>query len=368
MRSWISALACLLVAGCAGQPASLLPRVDDRAARQEVERQNAIFLVDFRDKLIHATTVYAAIARANADQCPRTAYVHTGLLTASVADFRADQRDAARRIFGTAALESEADGPFVYWVLPDSPAERAGIQVGDRIVGLGGSPVGEGSRANERLGSLLRQLGAGGRAVHFTVQRGAVSLGIDLMPEQTCDYGIEVRRSDRINAFADGAGVAITTGMLRFATADDELALVLGHELAHNTLKHRAAMVQNSVTGGLLGATGALLATGPVGAVIGVGLAIQGATLGAEANSQDFESEADYIGAYFAARAGYDVDNAADLLRRFAVLDPGAIDLRGTSHPSTALRFLALEQTGAEIRDKRQTGAPMLPNPRQGVR
>lgn len=368
MRRWISALACIVVGGCAGQPASLLPRVDEVAARQEADKQNAIFLADFRDKLIHATTVYATIAHANADQCPRTAYVHTGLLTASVGDFRADQRDAARTIFGTAALESDADGPFVYWVLPDSPAARAGIRIGDRIVAVGGSTVGEGTRASERLAALLRQNGGRGRPIHFTVQRGTLPLAIDLMPEQTCDYALEVRRSDRINAFADGAGVAVTTGMLRFVTADDELALVLGHELAHNTLKHRAAMVQNSVTGGLLGAAGALLATGPVGAVIGVGLAIQGATLGADANSQDFESEADYIGAYFAARAGYDVDNAADLLRRFAVLDPGAIDLRGTSHPSTALRFLALEQTGAEIRGKRQAGAPMLPNPRPGVR
>ena len=162
--------------------------------------------------------------------------------------------------------------------------------------------------------------------------------------------------------------VAITTGMLRFVASDDELALVLGHEIAHNTLKHRNAMVQNGVAGSLLGIGGGLLAGGPVGAVIGVGLAIQGATFGAGANSQEFESEADYIGAYFAARAGYNVENAADLLRRFAVLDPGAIDLRGTSHPSTALRFLALEQTGAEIRDKRAAGAPLLPTPGQGGR
>ena len=342
--------------------------MEELAARQEVERQNAIFLADFRDKLIHATTVYATIARANADQCPRTAYVHTGMLTASVGDFRTDQRDAARRIFGTEALDADADGAFVYWVLPASPAARAGVELGDRIVALDGSVVGGGDKASQRFANLLRQHGGGGRPIRFTVQRGTLPLAIDLAPENTCDYAIEVRRSDRINAFADGSGVAITTGMLRFVATDDELALVLGHELAHNTLKHRAAMVQNGVTGGLLGATGALLATGPVGAVIGVGLAIQGATLGVEANSQEFESEADYIGAYFAVRAGYDVGNAADLLRRFAVLDPGAIDLRGTSHPSTALRFLALEQTGAEIRDKRHAGAPMLPNPRPGVR
>ena len=67
MRRWISALVCVVVGACAGRPASLLPQVEELAARQEVERQNAILLADFRDKLIHATTVYATIARANAD-------------------------------------------------------------------------------------------------------------------------------------------------------------------------------------------------------------------------------------------------------------------------------------------------------------
>lgn len=368
MRRLISALALLLVGACAGRSASLLPQVSEVAARLEAEKQNVIFLTDFRDKLIHATTVFATLAHANADQCPRTAYVHTGMLTASAADFREDQRGAARKIFGSTVLHPEANEPFVYWVLPDSPAAKAGIQVGDRIVAVGGAAVEPGEKASERLGALLRRHGRVDHAVPFTVVRGGTSRVLEITPENTCDYAFSVRRADRINAFADGSGVAITTGMLRFVASDDELALVLGHELAHNTLKHRAAMVQNGVTGGILGAAGAPVATGPVGAVIGVGLAIQGATMGAEANSQDFESQADYIGAYYAARAGYHVDDAADLLRRFAVLDPGAIDLRGTSHPSTALRFLALEQTGGEIRDKRLAGAPLLPNPRPGVR
>ncbi len=368
MRRLISLLACVLVGACAGQSASLLPQVDEVAARLEADKQNAIYLTDFRDKLIHSTTVFANIAHKNAEQCPRTAYLHTGMLTASAGDFRADQRDAARKIFGSASLHAEANEPFVYWVLPDSPAAKAGIEVGDRIVAVGGSSVGPDEKASEHLGTLLRQHGRADHAVTFTLVRGGTPMAVDITPENTCDYAFSVRRSDRVNAFADGSGVAVTTGMLRFVGSEDELALVLGHELAHNTLKHRSAIVQNGVTGGLLGATGALFATGPVGAVIGVGLAIQGATMGAEANSQGFESEADYIGAYYAARAGYNVDDAADLLRRFAVLDPGAIDLRGTSHPSTALRFLALEQTGGEIRDKRLAGAPLLPNPRPGVR
>ncbi len=96
--------------------------------------------------------------------------------------------------------------------------------------------------------------------------------------------------------------------------------------------------------------------------MVGLGLAIQGANYGARANSQDYESEADYVGTYYAARAGYNVENAADVIRRFAVLDPNAIHLRGGTYPSTALRFLAIEETAREIRNKQVAGGAVVPN------
>ncbi len=70
----------------------------------------------------------------------------------------------------------------------------------------------------------------------------------------------------------------------------------------------------------------------------------------------------------FAARAGYNVENAADIIRRFAVLDPNAIHLSGGTHPSTALRFLAIEKTAEEIRSKQVAGAPVVPNAVNGAR
>jgi len=50
--------------------------------------------------------------------------------------------------------------------------------------------------------------------------------------------------------------------------------------------------------------------------------------------SQDFEAEADYVGLYHAARAGYDIENAPYIWRRFAASDPRGIDAVGGSHPA----------------------------------
>jgi len=82
--------------------------------------------------------------------------------------------------------------------------------------------------------------------------------------------------------------------------------------------------------------------------------------IGGAAFSQDFESEADYVGLYYTARAGYDIHNVPDLWRRMAVENPGAITM-GNTHPSTSQRFVALEAAAAEIEAKRKDGRALQP-------
>ena len=112
------------------------------------------------------------------------------------------------------------------------------------------------------------------------------------------------------------------------------------------------------VAGALVGAA--------LGVMIGVDMTNTGAEIGGLAFSQDFEAEADYVGVYHAARAGVDVSSAATLWRRLAIENPAAIDLLGSTHPSTAKRFLAIEAAMAEIEAKRAAGLPLVPGEREG--
>ena len=74
--------------------------------------------------------------------------------------------------------------------------------------------------------------------------------------------------------------------------------------------------------------------------------------------SKDFEGEADYLGLYFASRAGYDVSVAPDFWRRMGVEHPSSVESTYLSmHPSTPERTLSLEQAVEEIRAKREAGA-----------
>ena len=55
----------------------------------------------------------------------------------------------------------------------------------------------------------------------------------------------------RLNASADGTYVQLTTAVIDFVRNDDELALVIAHELSHNILKHREKLDAQGVSRGL---------------------------------------------------------------------------------------------------------------------
>lgn len=186
-----------------------------------------------------------------------------------------------------------------------------------------------------------------------------------VVPAQVCAYNVAVARSDVLNAWADGRTVTVTTAMMRFAADDDELAVVLAHEIAHNAMRHRNAKMKNMVAGALLGAAADIAVAAAGGGNTGGEFARQGAEAGAAVFSQDFEREADYIGLYLLAWAGRSIDDAATLWRRMAIENPKRIRFAVT-HPTTAERFVRLEQWRGEIEHKVASGAPLSPALRSG--
>jgi predicted Zn-dependent protease len=136
--------------------------------------------------------------------------------------------------------------------------------------------------------------------------------------------------------------------------------MIVGHEMAHNTRRHRAAKERNAALGTLAGGLlGALVnqATG----LDGSDFVDTGAETGALAYSQQFETEADYVGMYLVARAGYKIDNVEDMWRRMALQSVSKLDFTNT-HPPDAQRYLGLAATREEIRAKQASGQPLLPN------
>jgi predicted Zn-dependent protease len=84
---------------------------------------------------------------------------------------------------------------------------------------------------------------------------------------------------------------------------------------------------------------------------------------GARAFSVAFEREADYVGAYYAARAGYDLTGSEEIWRTFSLENPDSIRVT-TDHPITPVRFVQMKKVIDEIEIKKRHNLPLVPERR----
>ncbi len=240
-------------------------------------------------------------------------------------------------------------------VTPGSPAAQAGLQLGDLLLSVNGQAALAGPGATEDFNQLISAAVQDGQAgsIRLEVSRNKHPTYIDIRPQPMCDYPIHVLMSNSINAFADGEMIVVTSGLMRFAESDGEIALVLAHEIAHNSMEHIDAKRHNARMASVFDI---------VAAAYGVNTGGLFSSLGANSFSKAFEREADYLGLYIMARAGEPLDHLEDFWRRMAAEDPASNkDSIFRTHPISAERTLALRQAIDEVETKRQTGQPLLP-------
>ncbi len=184
-------------------------------------------------------------------------------------------------------------------------------------------------------------------------------------PRGSCSFRFGMSPEKGINAHADGTNVIVYQGMMQIMQSDDELAAILAHELAHNIMGHVDATQQNVAVGGIVGTL-----IDQFAASRGIETGGQLGEIGAQAAllrySTGFEQEADYVGLYIMARAGYDLGQSPDIWRRLAVVNPDGI-YTSVTHPSYSQRYVAQQKTIAEINDKRNKGVALLPEFRQSA-
>lgn len=174
-------------------------------------------------------------------------------------------------------------------------------------------------------------------------RRIAAAVGRDL---PNANWEFVVFDSPQLNAFAlPGGKVGFYTGLINLAGSDDEIAAVMGHEIAHVTSRHGGERQSQAM---LVGLGGILLDTSTQenknreAFLLAYGL---GSTLGTLAYSREHETEADAIGLRFAARAGYDPRAAISFWQKMAAKKSGGGQLKWLStHPPSGERIARLQQ------------------------
>lgn len=323
------ALAATLVA--CGHPATESAGVTDppQARLDHLTRQD-----------VRVSRVAWRLALANADLCPVNR-PRAGWTLQSASQYGGELRPLAEARYGL-----DGDLPGVLASPAGSPAAEAGLQPGDLILSVNGRSLQRGGQAVESYDglqaniALLDQALAGG-PVRLQVRRDGVERAVTLHPVLACAYPTQVEITGTLGGRADGRHIFISDRMAGLAETDDQLAFVLAHELAHAVLEHRT---RPDVTG-TRGASNAAI------------------TLRRGLSSRS-EADADRMGLFLAARAGFDPRAALDFLDAFEAVDtaPRATRMNAEGvYEAVSLRREALGPVLADIAERQADGRALIP-------
>ncbi|MCL1141310.1 M48 family metallopeptidase [Shewanella gaetbuli] len=174
-----------------------------------------------------------------------------------------------------------------------------------------------------------------------------------VLPDQSQKWEVVLFDSDQVNAFAlPGGHIGVYTGLLNVAINQDQLATVMGHEVAHVLAQHGNEQVSRSqITG--IGMQAADVALGASG-VANKDLYMAGLGLGAQVGiilpfGRDQESEADILGLELMAKAGFNPAQSVELWKNMAKAGGEQGPELLSTHPSHGNRINELQNAQAKV-------------------
>lgn len=172
-------------------------------------------------------------------------------------------------------------------------------------------------------------------------------------------YRVEIVDSPDFNAFAlPGGFIYVNRGLLERINSEDELASVLGHEIAHVAARHSAAQISKAQLMNIA-LLGAVIAT--EGAIQDYGQLIKlGTALYFNKFSRDAEREADRFGTKYMNLAEYNPSASLAVMKQIQSLqakEPTAFESWFSTHPPTPERLTNLN---SELDQLRAADAPSL--------
>lgn len=224
-------------------------------------------------------------------------------------------------------------GLGVLSVVEGAPAAAAGLVAGDVLLAANGVPL---SLSPSELAGLPPDRPRAARdaiearlaaqtlrgAADLTILREGKQITLRLAPRPGCPAQVRLARSDEARAVTSRGRIVLTTALLAEVRSDDELAVIVGHELAHIVLGHADQLSQSPQP--LIDLTGA-----QAGRVYRT------------------EVEADRLGLRLAWAAGYDLRVAIPMWRRLYAKYDGPRLFR--THPSLRVREQLIRETLAQL-------------------
>lgn len=163
-------------------------------------------------------------------------------------------------------------------------------------------------------------------------------------------------KDDAVNAFCmPGGKIVVYEGLMKIVASDDELAVVVGHEVAHAVAKHSNERMSQQIMAQYGAAVLGQAISKQTQAIQQVAGSVYG--LGAQYGvmlpfSRKHESEADYMGLILMTIAGYNADAAIPFWQKMSASGGGQVPEFMSSHPSGSTRIRDIERALPAIKDK----------------
>lgn len=358
MKKFLWLILLFSLSGCLETPTGNLPSISKDEIDKEAERQKRISYAKYIDQMSLVKSIGYRINSLNADICNKTdfnsgiTYANENVIGLKIAKFFPSNLNLGPKV-------------SIINIVKNSPADKAGLTVGDIILELEGFTFPEGKNALKKISKHFKDFEEK-EIKKIKIDRNGQILKFDINQIKICNYPIIFTQDKIVNAYADGKSIIMTQGMVDYAKDDNEIALVIAHELAHNDRGHLDAKKKNTLIMGSIGFILDLMTIYYSGGTAGGDAqnTEMWSKIGSEAYSVEFEKDADYGGVYYAYRAGYDISNVKNFWERIGSENPKQIAISST-HPATAERYLQIEKTVEEINKKKSDGLALIPNEKE---
>jgi membrane-associated protease RseP (regulator of RpoE activity) len=269
-----------------------------------VERWSRVLAVSYR------------LRTAGAELCGEHVAPILGLVGARATDLPSHFRETQLRMYGM------SDQVVVLDVVPDSPAARAGVQRGDKLVSVKGHAI----RGYSNVADALRD--GDNTALRVTIARNDNAMDLAVPVVLACSQDALLRFGGGLDVRVEKnhKDVAVATDLLQFVQSDDELALAIARAMARS--------------------------------VIGKDAEDDGPRL----------AEADRLGLYLAARSGFETSNALAFWDRVALSRPAEVacvrEGKEVCKPPAGRypeRAAEIQTTLLEMQEKRTRGESLTP-------
>ena len=173
---------------------------------------------------------------------------------------------------------------------------------------------------------------------------------------QNFQWEFNLVKSDDVNAWCmPGGKIVVYEGIMNLVSSDDELAVVIGHEVAHAVAKHSNERMSQQVLAQYGASAVGILTSGKSAATQQIAQQVYG--LGAQYGvmqpfSRKHESEADKMGLVLMTIAGYNPDVAITFWQKMEASSSASVPEFLSSHPSHETRISDIKKWLPEVKQK----------------